>query len=119
MRQVKTGHDLAGNRVRTTNSLSRTEEEAARLLSVNDRRTEQVLAREAQRFAAVEASFDKSRGRLLKAREKLAATVNRNRALTELRYELQKSRWDKKAPEPPKKKSPTVKAPLPRVELKY
>jgi hypothetical protein len=120
MRQVRTGHDLAaGRRARTTNSLSKSEAEAARLLSLNDRRAEQVLAKETQRFAAMEASFDKSRGRVLKAREKLAATINRNRALTELRHELQRLRWDKKDPVPPKKKPPTAKAPLPRVELKY
>lgn len=120
MRQVRTGHDLAaGRRARTTNSLSKSEAEAARLLSLNDRRAEQVLAKETQRFAAMEASFDKSRGRVLKAREKLAATINRNRALTELRHELQRSRWDKKDPVPPKKKLPTARVPLPRVELKY
>ena len=120
MRQVRTGHDLAaGRKVRTTNSLSRPEEEAARLLSLNDRQAGQVLAKETQRFAAMEASFDKSRGRVLKAREKLAATINRNRALTELRHELQKSRWDRKAPVPPKKEKPTARVPLPRVEVKY
>ena len=98
MRQVKTGHDLArSRRVRTTNSLSRTEEEAAHLLSLTDRRAGQILAKETKRFAAMEASIDKSRGRVLKAREKLAATINRNRALTELRHELQRARWEKRA----------------------
>jgi len=120
MRQVKTGHDLAtGRRVRTTNSLSKPEEETARLLTLNDRRAEQVLAKEAQRFAAMEASFDKSRGRVLQAREKLAATINRNRALTELRNELQRARWDSQKTSPPKKDARTVKAPLPGVEVKY
>lgn len=120
MRQVKTGHDLAaGRQARTTNSLSRPSEEAARLLSLNDRRAEQVLAKEAQRFAAMEASFDKSRGRVLKAREKLAATINRNRALTELRYELQRARWDKKEPAPPKKTPRPVKTTRRGVEVKY
>ncbi|MBI3931602.1 MAG: hypothetical protein HY325_06220 [Chloroflexi bacterium] len=118
MRQVKTSLDLAKNqRVRTTNSLSRTEEEADYLLSLTDRRTGQLLAKETKRLAAMEASVDKSRGRVLKAREKLATTINRNRALTELRYQLQRARWDKKVPL--KKEPPTGDGTLPRLELNY
>ncbi len=106
MRQVQTGYELARNqRVRTTNSLAKTKEEAAHLLSLSDRRTGQILAKETRRFAAMEASIEKSRGRVLKAREKLAATVNRNRALTELRYELQRARW-KGNPGTPVQKEP-------------
>jgi len=133
MRQVKTSLDLAKNqRVKTTNSLSRTEGEAAHLLSLTDRQVEQTLAKERKRFAAMEASIDKSRQRLLKAREKLAATINKNRALTELRHELQQSRLEGKNPVPEKAQTQTeVKAPskrptrkprkpkLRRVELKY
>jgi hypothetical protein len=119
MRQVRTGHDLARKRIRTTNSLSRPAEEAERLLSFNDRQAEQVLAKEAQRFAAMEASFDKSRGRVLKAREKLAATINRNRALTELRYKLQQARWDGKEPACAKQAPPAAKPRRTRMEVKY
>jgi len=118
MRQVKTSLDLAKNqRVKTTNSLSRTEEEAAYLLSLTDRRAGQILAKETKRFAAMEASVDKSRGRVLKAREKLAATINKNRALTELRYQLQRARWEKRGPL--KKEPPTEGGNLPRMELNY
>jgi hypothetical protein len=127
MRQVKTGHDLArSQKVRTTNSLSRTEEETAHLLSLTDRRIEKVLTKEIKRFAAVEASIAKSRGRVLRAREKLAATINRNRALTELRYQLQRARWEKTNPVPLKKEPPAeggnlpkADENLPRIELKY
>lgn len=120
MRQVKTGHDLArSRRIRTTNSLSRTEEEVAHLLSLADRRAGQILDKEMKRFAAMEASIDKSRGRVLKAREKLAATINRNRALTELRYQLQRARWEKRDPVPLKKEPPTEGGNLPRIELNY
>jgi uncharacterized Fe-S radical SAM superfamily protein PflX len=127
MRQVKTDLDLARSRkVRTTNSLSRTEEEAAHLLSLTDRRVEQTLAKETKRFAAMEASIEKSQGRVLKAREKLAATIKRNRALTELRCELQRARWEKRSPVPLKKEPPAeggnllrVDENLPRIELKY
>jgi hypothetical protein len=127
MRQVKTGHDLArSQKIRTTNSLSRTEEEAVHLLSLTDRRIEQTLAKETKCFAMMEASINKSRGRVLRAREKLAATINKNRALTELRYQLQRARWEKTNPVPLKKEPPAkggnlLKADenLPRIELKY
>jgi uncharacterized Fe-S radical SAM superfamily protein PflX len=127
MRQVKTGHDLArSQKIRTTNSLSRTEEETAHLLSLTDRRIEKVLTKEIKRFAAAEASIEKSRGRVLRAREKLAATINRNRALTELRCQLQRARWEKRNPVPLKKEPPAeggnllkVDENLPRIELKY
>jgi hypothetical protein len=127
MRQIKTGHDLArSRRARTTNSLSRTKEEAAHLLSLTDRRVEQILARETKRFAAMDASIEKSRGRVLRAREKLAATINRNRALTELRYELQRARWEKEGLVSPKEEPPSgggdqpgIDENLPRIELNY
>jgi hypothetical protein len=95
MRQVTTSLEAADRRqCRTTNSLSKTAEEAARLESLRDRRLEQVLDKERRRSAALESSVENSRRRLLKARDKLAATINRNRALTALRHELQKSRWE-------------------------
>jgi hypothetical protein len=120
MRQIKTGHDLARNRrVRTTNSLSRTEAETARLLSLADRQAAQILAKEIKRFAAMEASIDKSRGRVLKAREKLAMTVNRNRALTELRYELQKDRWEKRDSVPQKRELLPRDKNLSRIKVSY
>jgi len=102
------------------------EEEAAHLLSLADRQVGQILAKETKRFAAMDASIEKSRGRVLKAREKLAATINRNRALTELRYELQRARWQRRDPVPLKKEPPAeggnllkVDEKLPRIELKY
>ena len=120
MRQVKTSLDLAKNqRVKTTGSLSRTEEEAARLLSLNDPQARQILAKERKLFAAHEAAVDKSRQRLLRAREKLAATINKNRALTELRHELQQSRFEGRNPTTEKVKVPKRKPKLRQVELKY
>jgi hypothetical protein len=120
MRQVKTSLDLArSQRFKTTNSLSTTEEEAAYLLSLSDPQAGQILAKERKRSAAMEASISKSRGRVLKAREKLAATINRNRALTELRYQLQKARWEGKDPVPLKKEPLTQGRNLPRMKLNY
>ncbi len=94
MRQVKSSLDVARNqRPRTTNSLSKTREEIECLESLIDRQLEQILQKERGRFAAQETSIGKSRQRLLRARERLAKTVNKNRALTELKLELQRARW--------------------------
>jgi hypothetical protein len=94
MRQVKSSLDVARKqKTRTTNSLSKTKEELEQLETVNSRQTEQVLSKEKIRFAAYEASVEKSRQRLLKSRAKLATMINNNRALGEMRYQLQKSRW--------------------------
>jgi hypothetical protein len=62
----------------------------------------QLLAKETKHFGAMEASMDRSRGRILKARDKLATTINKNRALNELRLELQRSRLEGKNPTPEK-----------------
>jgi hypothetical protein len=120
MRQVKSSLDIARHQEsRTTNSLSRTEEEVAHLLSLASGQVGQILAKETKHFAAMEASMDRSRGRMLKARDKLAATINKNRALTELRHELQQSRLEGRNPTPEKVKVPTRKPKLRQVELKY
>ena len=100
-RQVKTSLDIARKqRLRTTNSLSKTKEEIEHLESLTDSRVEQVLEKERRRFAAWEAAADKSRQRVLRSRERLAATINKNRALMELRQELQKRRRMGEDPDP-------------------
>jgi hypothetical protein len=109
MRQVMTSLGAAGRRPRTTNSLSKKAQEAARLQGLTDRHIEQILARERQRSAALESAAAKSRGRLLKAREKLAATIKQNTALTALRHELQVKRWEGKTTVPEKTAVPARK----------
>ena len=120
MRQVRTSLDVARSQgVRTTNSLSRTREEIAYLESLTDRRLEQVLQKEKGRFATQEASINKSRQRVLKAREKLAMTINKNRALTELRRELQQARWEGKDPVASKREALPAGQNLRQIELRY
>jgi hypothetical protein len=120
IRQIRTGTDLARNRkLRTTNSLSKTKDEVEYLLSLTDRRAGQILAKERKRFATQEAVIEKSRRRVLRAREKLAVTINKNRALTELRHELQRARWEGKDPVPTTKESPTARGYLKQMKLKY
>jgi hypothetical protein len=95
MRQVKTSLEVASKqRFKTTNSLSKTAEFIEHLESIgtDSEPTLQVLAREKVRAAKFEASADRSRRKLLKSREKLAGVINRNRALTRLRHEIQQNR---------------------------
>jgi predicted nucleic acid-binding Zn-ribbon protein len=120
MREVKTSADVArSKKLRTTNSLSKMKEEMEYLESLTDGRLEQVLEKEKRRFAAQEASIKKSRHRLLKAREKLAMTINKNRALTELRRQLQEGRWEGKNPVVPKVGMPALEQNPRQIELRY
>ncbi len=119
MRQVKTSLDVARRqKVRTTNSLTKTADEVQYLESLTDRRLPQVLQKERQRFAAHQAAVNKSRNRVLRQRDKMAITINRNRALTELRHELQRESWGEKDPAPPKTE-PVAKQDVRQIELRY
>jgi len=120
MRQIRTSLDLTrGQRVKTTNSLAKTGEEVGHLQSLRDRRVDQILAEERKRFAAQETAIEKSRRRVLRSRERLAATINRNRALTELRHELQRVRWEGRDPVPTTKAPSTARGYLKQMELRY
>ncbi|MBI4267412.1 MAG: hypothetical protein HY662_01345 [Chloroflexi bacterium] len=120
MRQVKTSLDLARQqKARTTNSLSKTEEDIARQQQSDDRRIKQVLTKERRRFATQEASVERLRQRILRSREKLAATINKNRALTELRIKLQQTRWEEGNSKPAPAQSVSGKARRGLVELRY
>lgn len=120
MRRVKTSLDVARNqRSRTTNSLSKTRDEAEHLESLTDRRLAQVMEKEKRHFAAQEAAINQSRQRMLRAREKLAMTVNKNRALTELRRKLQQTRWEGDPPAVPEAGTSSPESNLRQIELKY
>jgi hypothetical protein len=126
MRQIKTSLDVAGHqKIKTTNSLYKQPEEIERLASagLNDGQTALVLAGEKARAAKFEASAERSRGKLLKSREKMARLIARNRALTELRHQIQQERDGKHEsnllaghlPVPPKSKYGRLR----QIELKY
>ena len=126
MRQVKSSLEVARHqRFKTTNSLSKTIEESERLSSIgiDNSQTAQILAKEKARAAKFEASVERSRQKLLKSREKMAGIINRNRALTKLRHEIQQDRDQKK--ESPSLSKPLVKpenskyGSLRGIELKY
>jgi LPS O-antigen subunit length determinant protein (WzzB/FepE family) len=95
MRQVKSSLEVANRqKIKTTNSLFKTDEESNLLETVGlgSGQTAQVLAKEKMRAAKFEASVERSRQKLLKSRKKIAGLVNRNRALTNLRHEIQHNR---------------------------
>lgn len=120
MRQVKTSLDHArSQRPRTANSLSKTSGEIEYLQSLSDPRLERLLQKERRRFAAREVSINKSQQRLLRVREKLAMAINKNRALTELRWELQQARWKGDNPVALKVEMPASEQNLRQIELRY
>jgi hypothetical protein len=120
MRQIRTGTDLVRDqKLRTTNSLSRTKEGVEYLQSLSDPRVGQILSKERKRFSTQEAGIEKSRRRLLRSRKKLAVTINRNRALTDLRHELQRTRWERREPVPAINEPSTVRRYPKQMELRY
>jgi len=127
MRQVKSSLEVAGRqRIKTTNSLFKPAEESQRLETVglDDGQTAQVLAKEKMRAAKFEASAGRSRQKLLKSREKIARLVNRNRALTNLRHEIQHARELTGQSSMVSKTSAAQSEPLPhaslhKIELRY
>jgi hypothetical protein len=120
MRQIRTGTDLVRDqKLRTTNSLSKTKEEVEHLQSLSDPRVGQILAKEGKRFATQEAVIEKSRRRVLRSRERLAVTINKNRSLAELRHELQRTRWEGRDPMPTAKQPSTARRYLKQMELRY
>ncbi|MBI4296131.1 MAG: hypothetical protein HY667_03325 [Chloroflexi bacterium] len=107
MRQVKTSLEVAREqRFKTTNCLSRTRDEIEHTESLTDHRLGQVMAKEKRRFAVNEAAISKWRQRVLISREKLSLTLNKNRALTQLRHQLQRSRWENDDTTTPKTQTP-------------
>jgi len=126
MRQVKSSLEVARHqKVKTLNDLFKAAEEIEHLesIGIDPRQLPQILAREKDRTAKFEASAERARQKLLKFREKMASLINRNRALTQLRHEIQQERDQQK--ESPSLAKPSVKPEksnyrsLRRIELKY
>jgi hypothetical protein len=80
--------------------------------------------REKDKFARLDSVREKFQENYFKARERLAATINKNKAMMELRRELQQSRRDGEEPEAQTLNSGEVKPPVGEntfnhVELRY
>ena len=90
MRHIKTGTDIARNGgIMTAGKLYRPEKPFAQLEVADDRRITALLHKEKLRAQAFRASTDKARQGLLNARGRLATVINKNRALTAIRKQLQ------------------------------
>ena len=126
MGQTKNSSDMPAVRnIRTASSLFMTREERESLKSAMDFRA---LGREARRerdkFARQDATVEKFQKNYYKARERLAAKINKNRSLMELRRELQKRRRMGEDPDPggcntKEAKSPVDQGGFNEVELRY
>ena len=105
-RDSKTGLENGNERkIRTTNSLSRTKKEQRILKSLiddDDKKLSQARQIDIQRFAQQDLAIKKSQEKILKIRDKLAKTVNKNKKIIELRQKLQKGRWGKDHSSPQK-----------------
>ena len=101
MRDIKTDPDITrAKKIKTTHSLSRTEQEMESLDSIEDKHLEQALDKERRRFARQDAAVERTQKKLLDTRVNLARMLNKNRRVTELRHELQRSRYKRKDPKP-------------------
>ena len=126
MGQSRNNSDIAGARdIRTASSMFMTRDERESLESAMDFRALGPEARrERDKFARQDAAVEKFRGNYFKARERLAATINKNQALMELRHELQQRRRAGEEPALQASNSGEVKPPVGEssfnhVELRY
>ena len=111
--------------IRTASSLFMTREERESLGSAMDFRALGLEARrEKDKFARQDQTIAKFKVTYFKAREKLAATINKNRALMELRHELQQRRRMGEDPDPEgsnatEAKAPTSQEGFNKIEVRY
>ena len=104
LRDFKTGLENRSERkIKTTNSLCRTKKEQMILESLlDDQDLSQAIQKDIQRFAQQDLAIKKSQDKMLKIRDKLAKTVNKNKQVLELRQKLQKGSWEKDHSSPQK-----------------
>ena len=103
-RDFKTGLENRSERkIKTTNSLFRTKKEQKILESLlDDQELSQAIQKDIQRFAQQDLAIKKSQEKILKIRDKLAKTVNKNKQVLEWRQKLQKGSWGKDHSSPQK-----------------
>ena len=126
MGQTKNSSDMPAVRnIRTASSMFMIREERESLASAMDFRA---LGREARRerdkFARQDAALAKFQENYFRARERLAAKINKNRAIMELRHELQQRRRMGEDTDPggcntKEAKSPIDQGGFNEVELRY
>ena len=111
--------------IKTASSMFMTREERESLESAMDFRALGTEARrEKDKFTRQDSVLERFEQTYFRAREKLAATINKNRARMELRHELQQRRRAGEEPASPASNSGEVKLPVGEssfnhVELRY
>ena len=111
--------------IRTASSLFMTKEERESLGSAMDFRALGLEARrEKDKFARQDATVEKCKKNYFIARDRLAAKINKNRAMMELRHDLQERRRRGESPDPEGCNTTEVKPPIGEgsfnmVELRY
>lgn len=103
-RDFRTGLENRSERkIKTTNSLFRTKKEQKILESlIDDKELSQAIQKDIQRFTQQDLAIKKSQEKILKIRDKLAKTVNKNKQVLEWRQKLQKGSWKKDHSSPQK-----------------
>ena len=102
MRDIKTGWDLSREsqgKIKTTADIMRGGKKIQP--KVNERQVAIALEQEKRRFARQYEAIERGRKKVNAYREKLAGTLEKNRRLMTLRYDLQKQYW-KREEEPVK-----------------
>jgi len=124
--QAQNSADILGvHDIKTASSLFMTREERESLGLVMDFRALGLEARrEKDKFARQDATVEKFQRNYFTAREKLAAKINKNRAMMELRHELQERRRRGESPDPEvgstqEAKPPTGEGSFNEIELRY
>ena len=132
MGQTKNSSDMPAVRdIRTASSMFMTREERETLTSAMDfRALGREVRRERDKFARQDAALAKFQENYFRARERLAGKINKNRAIMELRHELQQRRRMGEDPDPGRcntpggcnteeAKSPVGQGGFNEVELRY
>jgi|GEM_PF-1895632 len=124
--QTRNSWDIRGVRnIRTASSMFMTREEQESLESAMDFRALGLeTRRERDKFARQDGVVEKFKENYFKARNRLAAKINKNRALMKLRHELQERRRREEALDPegynPKEANPPIgQGGFNEVELEY
>jgi len=103
-RDFRTGLENRSERkIKTTNSIFGTKKEQKILESlIDDQELNKANQKDIQRFVQQDLAIKKSQEKMLKIRDKLAKTVNKNIQIVELRQKLQKGSWKNENSSPQK-----------------
>jgi hypothetical protein len=119
-RHIRTYSSIQNNQIpKTVNSLGKTEEEIHHLVSLQDPNISKIIKKEEDRFAKISQSVKQTQENILKAREKLARMVNKNREICKIRHQLQQKYLIEDSPVIPKVKKCNSDQNPDELEIRY